>query len=912
MVIQAALGKVHLYKVASCISCSDSYCNHYRHCIIINNRDLVRILGRICKDIPISLHGASLLHAACRYGRTQLAKILVQKMPEITFSITNEAYNPLHVAVVHQHLDIVKILVQSQTSSGVKGHKASTETGSNEREHSFSGSLHLQQARFGEPTMSGHTVLHFTVALNNTDILKVLVKHHRRLRLSYECSKCGYTPLHLAVFLNHTECARLLLKAGANPNACLTPTLEELTHISHSILSEAVINKNLGLLQTIIDYGGEDKDHSAIRLCIPSAEHRGFIVPLLGSLVRLDDGVRTNTQQNTRKVKTGIAEWGNLQLTEVDPSWIGRAIRSCKFLKVQKVDPVMSCDYLTTVNLSGNTLSWLPQELFQLNGLQILNVSSNRIAALPDLQQSYSSERDMYEWACGNVVRLNLSRNQLTDLPDFLFKIPSLSHLDISYNQLQSLPFDLWSAPKLYHVTGSYNQLEALPTNWPGVLTSYRVYEPESQSSSEPGKRGDMGRRDKGSRRKHMRSRTGTTTFEQDTEAPSSISQLHDCLDISNCNLPIEWSSGEGKEDVYDGLGILNLSNNRIREIPDNFPCLCPKLIRLDLSHNQLRSVSIPRQFPANLKHLCLSHNLIETLDCSTCLSKPLPCTNPLVLSETDAIYRDDVTYCCHRQHSQLRRLSVLELNSCQLREVNMHSMALAGGHRRRKGQQLVTEEGTHQPGTQSGCKVQNAEGLVCPLLTRLLLSHNQLTSVPDSVCKMIALNSLDLSHNDIIELPAQLGNLCNLWEFPLDGLKLISPPHNIIERGKTRDIIGFLWSLLQRWACQPVTSCLCRSCMTVCVQCVCLHTSIQYLFFYAHIVCWFVCVSVLVIPHMKLKVAYMYMYVCVYMYVYRARPYHRMKLMLVGKAARGKTTLLSKISERGQRGLQENWALIR
>ena len=45
---------------------------------------------------------------------------------------------------------------------------------------------------------------------------------------------------------------------------------------------------------------------------------------------------------------------------------------------------------------------------------------------------------------------------------------------------------------------------------------------------------------------------------------------------------------------------------------------------------------------------------------------------------------------------------------------------------------------------------------------------------------------------------------------------------------------------------------------------------------------------------------------------IHRARPYHRMKLMLVGYAARGKTTLLQKISEKGQRGVQENWALQR
>ena len=90
---------------------------------------------------------------------------------------------------------------------------------------------------------------------------------------------------------------------------------------------------------------------------------------------------------------------------------------------------------------------------------------------------------------------------------------------------------------------------------------------------------------------------------------------------------------------------------------------------------------------------------------------------------------------------------------------------------------------------------------LVCPLLTRLVLSHNNLENVPESVCEMIELNTLDLSNNDIISLPVEMGKLYKLWEFPLTGLKLICPPHNIIERGKTKDIIGFLWSLLQRFA---------------------------------------------------------------------------------------------------------------
>ena len=37
-----------------------------RQCVLINSQDLVRVLGRLAKDIPHTLHDASLLHVACR------------------------------------------------------------------------------------------------------------------------------------------------------------------------------------------------------------------------------------------------------------------------------------------------------------------------------------------------------------------------------------------------------------------------------------------------------------------------------------------------------------------------------------------------------------------------------------------------------------------------------------------------------------------------------------------------------------------------------------------------------------------------------------------------------------------------------------------------------------------------------
>ena len=50
-----------LFPLISCMN----HANH-RQCVLINNPELVKVLSRLAKDIPHTLHDASLLHAACR------------------------------------------------------------------------------------------------------------------------------------------------------------------------------------------------------------------------------------------------------------------------------------------------------------------------------------------------------------------------------------------------------------------------------------------------------------------------------------------------------------------------------------------------------------------------------------------------------------------------------------------------------------------------------------------------------------------------------------------------------------------------------------------------------------------------------------------------------------------------------
>ena len=114
---------------------------------------------------------------------------------------------------------------------------------------------------------------------------------------------------------------------------------------------------------------------------------------------------------------------------------------------------------------------------------------------------------------------------------------------------------------------------------------------------------------------------------------PDKVRQtrLYDRLNVCNANLTIEWDALEGKQEVFDGLNILNLSHNKIKSIPLNLPCLCPKLTRLDLSHNEISDLSLPRAVPAGVKQLNVSHNEILRLDSYKSKVDPLPCTNPKV-----------------------------------------------------------------------------------------------------------------------------------------------------------------------------------------------------------------------------------------------------------------------------------------
>jgi len=131
-------------------------------------------------------------------------------------------------------------------------------------------------------------------------------------------------------------------------------------------------------------------------------------------------------------------------------------------------------DSLETLNLSGNALDALPDDLGRLHKLRVLFCSDNRFTALPE---SIGQCRgiDMVGFKANRIARvpanalppslrwLILTDNQIDELPDTLGHCTRIQKLMLAGNRLSRLPDSVAALQRLELLRISANLFEALP-----------------------------------------------------------------------------------------------------------------------------------------------------------------------------------------------------------------------------------------------------------------------------------------------------------------------------------------------------------------------------------------------------------------------------------------------------------------
>ena len=333
---------------------------------------------------------------------------------------------------------------------------------------------------------------------------------------------------------------------------------------------------------------------------------------------------------------------------------------------------------VTHIDLSHTMVNFLPRELFHLSCISNLNISNNMLGNLSLLFEQFFSLR------CAQLNDLDLSKNDLSSLPKEIFCLPALKNLNVSNNPLNHLPEQWWSSNTLVKLNVSRTHLTELCPHHYSLQES-----PDS------------------------------------TCVVRSVDNAHsDNSSISSC--PLQE---------------LDISSSCVNHFPKYLACYFPDLTYLNVSHNNITSCCAISELPPLLEELDISHNNLQSENCSVFyLSTKEDTSHCHLSSKIDSALR-----CSHMHHKNLKNLWILNLSDNEsLENIILHYDDLTAS--------------------------TNVACLFFPKLKKLTLNNCGLLHTPLRLGRMSRIYHLDIGNNKM-NVPREICNLTQLSTFIYDGL---------------------------------------------------------------------------------------------------------------------------------------------
>ena len=412
-------------------------------------------------------------------------------------------------------------------------------------------------------------------------------------------SKFGFTCLHESIRAKNTKIADLLIKNGADPNL---PVLDSNMMPISTTLIEALKSQDDKLFCLILKkYSfSSESFNQCLNACL-SCDY-GFRAMCYLLRYKIIDDTENKISKGKSTIDGLSYNLAELGLTEIYESWILNSSLNYKadLVKTSSLNlKKFHLNSITKIDLSNNTLESVPMFLFTIDSLKYLRLSYNKLKSLPVSQTQYDNItlRKSWSYSSHQLEELDLDHNLLNKIPSELFALKGLRRINLSYNQIEILPIEIWQS-SLNEINLSHNRLSNLPViAYCNQLRGRNECKRPGSGSLKP----IIKPKEINEQVSHFKEcRVDKANFWSQNSAIFAEIEIDDENDKK-----VKKNTNNSK--IYD----LNLSHNNFKKIPECLSCIVPKLSKLNLSHNLIESLGAISDYPANLKFLDLSNNLI-------------------------------------------------------------------------------------------------------------------------------------------------------------------------------------------------------------------------------------------------------------------------------------------------------------
>eukprot|EP00002_Diphylleia_rotans_P028343 TRINITY_DN5720_c0_g1_i1.p1 TRINITY_DN5720_c0_g1~~TRINITY_DN5720_c0_g1_i1.p1 ORF type:complete len:1556 (+),score=272.75 TRINITY_DN5720_c0_g1_i1:101-4768(+) len=288
------------------------------------------------------------------------------------------------------------------------------------------------------------------------------------------------------------------------------------------------------------------------------------------------------------------------------PEFKGINLRGNKLAQVSSHICQKSC---TSLDLSSNMMSSLPESLSLMTGLQRLNLSNNLFTSIPDLfmltelthfvvtnNPLSPVEQAIIESYDFTSRILKMTERSLNEIPQQITRLPAVEAIDFSFNSICEISNHVSSLQHLKSINVSNNHVKAVPS-WISFLKSLSLIDVSfNQISESPDAHGIA---------------KSIQLNLQGNPLPKGIVDFWQsfdpaALDLRFCSL--KWSDFPNCLLQMRSLTSLDVSCNQISKLPESLGIL-ENLCSLDISSNLISSLPLSFGSLVSLNHANLSGN---------------------------------------------------------------------------------------------------------------------------------------------------------------------------------------------------------------------------------------------------------------------------------------------------------------